>query len=217
MRRLLNLALVATIGGCVFLALLVWLFGGSANQTAQLPAPTQIALSALATAPPMEPTATPEPTTVPALTVPPEAPPVPAGAGLNVNRASLQEIYERAGFVFAVEPLNDGRERVVGTASDGALIELIGPESNLVRTSVVTPYPTGNEQQRKNSVLYITGLIGQIAPEWLDEGAQWVGAQLGKMAQDDLNATTMAGNRTVTLRTLGTSDGMLVLFTMEGP
>ena len=92
-----------------------------------------------------------------------------AGIGISVSTLE-QELGGGQGIEFENAPLDDGRARKVGNSPDGfATLELIGPEDNLSRVSLVLNFdPSAPSRIARYPIL----LISAILPDW-EDGAKF--------------------------------------------
>ncbi len=123
------------------------------------------------------PTAAPIPTNTPMPTPQPTATPRPTSTprvlGLGVSRRAVMEQFEDPafGFTFENSPLLDGRQRVLGQNPEGALVELIGPRSNLTEASI-SVFLSSDDYQNTINVLAMLLLI--ISTTSWESAADWL-------------------------------------------
>jgi hypothetical protein len=159
------------------------------------PAPTS---TAVPTETPIPPTDTPVPTDTPA----PTATPI-TYQGMGVGRDLFLERYasDEIGFTFEDSSDVDGQIRIMGTSPlEVAMLELIGPEDNLVAASLMFAIPNDRPDVIELHTIYALGLLNTAAPEW-DDGVTWFTENLVSVA-DGGSANTTIGDKTVTVQFL---------------
>jgi hypothetical protein len=205
------------IGLCLLCGIIGALAGDPAPQTASAPTATQADIPAASPtvavepspspmaseAPTLEPSPNAEPTLVPTVEPTLESPEGATLAGsIGVSRASVQAVYERSavGFTFEESTPVDGQPRVSGKSRNGlAIMELIGPEEELTKATIIVGVPNNNQQAVTENAVYLLGLLKVTSPEWT-EGTTWVTENLSEAASSDEPITTIQGKQQISLQ-----------------
>ncbi len=120
-------------------------------------------------------------------------------AGIGISRDTIQGTYENTwDFTFEEAVEVDGQPRVMGTAPNKlAIVELIGPDENLVSASVLIFLPNNNPEAVTQNTFYMLQMLSLVAPDWSD-GTSWITDNL-KTAQEQGEVKTTYGDIDFTL------------------
>lgn len=120
---------------------------------------------------------------------------VPAVAGLNVARSRIQSTFSQTPFSCSFEDTPDvgSQPRVMGETADGlAIIELIGPASNLTTVSCVVGLPNDSPETLVQNTLVLLQLLKESLPNWNDS-AGWLPIGLEQAVASGESQTTIHG------------------------
>ena len=117
--------------------------------------------------------------------------------GLGVSRDAVEDAF--SSFDFEDAPLNDGRERLLGEALDGALtLQLIGEDSNLEEAALIMTVNAGANDSIPG---YASLFLSTVLPGWAG-GADWFEQGVIELADDsrqNAEIETMHGNARIQL------------------
>jgi hypothetical protein len=94
---------------------------------------------------------------------------------IGVTRGFIQSAYEEIGFTFKEGEMVFEQKQAVGLSRDSSdMVQLVGPENDLVTARVMVHVPPGTKKyvlNRKRS--YLEKMIKLIKPNW-KEGPEWL-------------------------------------------
>lgn len=103
---------------------------------------------------------------------------------IGVTRNFIQSAYEEIGFTFKEGEMVFEQKQAVGLSRDSsAMVQLVGPENDLVTARVMVHVPPGTKKyalNRKRS--YLEKMIKLIKPNW-KEGPEWLGDNAVNLAK----------------------------------
>ena len=101
---------------------------------------------------------------------------------LNLSRNLIISNFSDIGFIFQDESENESPMRFIGKSESGtAILDLIGPEDNLVFVQIAVLLPSDDEIIATTNLSYIVGLLNIVDPAW-DEGQNWLVDEMIKTA-----------------------------------
>lgn len=138
-----------------------------------------------------------------------------AQAGIGVSREQIQSAYEELEFVFDPPTIKDGQPFVIGgihlNDSSSVVVILIGPESDLIYTSVsivepstILAFPELGSQYHGKWLFVMQVLLDAVFPDWRDS-KDWLDTNLRSFSTvkgSSASAETRRGNNQVILEVL---------------
>ena len=126
------------------------------------------------------PTSTSTPTNTPTETAAPTATRTPKVNGIGVSRSKIQSVFSSLGFSFRSGTPVDGMSQTIGASEEGlALIQLIGPNTELVEASIVIFIPNDAPDKTLLNSAYMLGLTSVVLPNW-NSSADWITTNVDK-------------------------------------
>ena len=112
-----------------------------------------------------------------------------ATAHAQIHVSYNEAIKLLPGFDMQASKLAGGAERYMGMSPDnGAVLDLVGPKSNLTKASLVIAVPNDSQRVVAQNTGRLLRFIANTVPEWKGS-TTWVNANLRKIADGDYSDT----------------------------
>jgi|GEM_PF-2346155 len=115
--------------------------------------------------------------------------------GTGLSRGEIKVLFEKQyKFKFQESSQVNNQPRTMGKSPNGlALLELIGPLTNLTSVNLSITAVSDNQAANTQSVQYFISLLQNVLPSWT-ESSTWLSTGINSLLKDGQEVTTTMGN-----------------------